>query len=163
MVGGCPPHNLRADGRCGRGGVSGPAGLARSTRRSYDQTITRLERELGDDRPLSTLSVEAVMVAVTTAWGGRAPATWNRQVATVARSWDSAAAGAGWPMTFTVDLKRRPEPADRTKTIPLPDRLGPVTAAADRPSHRWAIVPDADGQEPPRQPAVVAALCPPGC
>jgi hypothetical protein len=43
--------------------------LARSTRRSYDQTLTRLVRELGSDRPLSTLTVEAITVAVTTAWG----------------------------------------------------------------------------------------------
>jgi site-specific recombinase XerD len=57
--------------------------LARSTRRSYDQTLTRLVRELGSDQPLSTLTVEAITVAVMTAWGGRAPATWNRQVATV--------------------------------------------------------------------------------
>jgi site-specific recombinase XerD len=57
--------------------------LARSTRRSYDQTLTRLLRELGGDRPMSTLTAEAVTVAVTTAWGGRAPATWNRHVATV--------------------------------------------------------------------------------
>jgi predicted secreted protein len=56
--------------------------LARSTRRSYDQTLTRLVRELGSDRLLSTLTLEKVTVAVTTAWGERAPATWNRQVAT---------------------------------------------------------------------------------
>lgn len=57
----------------------GQPSLARSTRRSYDQTLTRLVRELGGDRPLSTLTVEAVTVAVMTAWGGRAPATWNWQ------------------------------------------------------------------------------------
>jgi predicted secreted protein len=32
--------------------------LARSTHRSYEQTLTRLVRELGSDRPLSTLTVE---------------------------------------------------------------------------------------------------------
>jgi hypothetical protein len=32
--------------------------LARSTHRSYDQTLTLLVRELGSDRPLSTLTVE---------------------------------------------------------------------------------------------------------
>lgn len=56
--------------------------LARSTRRSYDQTLTRLVHELGD-RPLSALTAEAVTLAVTTAWGARVPATWNRHVATV--------------------------------------------------------------------------------
>jgi len=57
--------------------------LARSTRRSYDQTLTRVVHELGGDRPLSALTVEAVTLAVAAAWGGRAPATWNRHVATV--------------------------------------------------------------------------------
>jgi hypothetical protein len=32
--------------------------LARSAHRSSDQTLTRLVRELGSDRPLSTLTVE---------------------------------------------------------------------------------------------------------
>ena len=57
--------------------------LARSTHRSYDQTLTRLVCELGSDRPLSTLTVDVVTVVMTAAWGGRAPAAWNRQVATV--------------------------------------------------------------------------------
>src|SRR5215216_1918305 len=94
---------------------------ARSTRRSYDQTLTRLVRELGGDRPLSTLTVEAVTVAVTTAWGGRAPATWNRQVATVG-SFLGFCRRRRWLVDdLTVDLERRPEPADRTQAIPLPE------------------------------------------
>ncbi len=93
--------------------------LTRSTRRSYDQTLTRLDRELGSDRPLSTLTVDAVTVVVTTAWGGRAPATWNRQVATV-RSFLGFCRRRRWLVDdLTVDLERRPEPADRTKAIPL--------------------------------------------
>jgi integrase len=95
--------------------------LARSTRRSYNQTLTRLERELGDDWPLSTLTVEAVTVAVTTAWGGRAPATWNRQVATV-RSFLGFCRRRRWLADdLTVDLERQPEPADRTKAVPFPE------------------------------------------
>jgi len=95
--------------------------LARSTRRSYDQTLTRLVRELGSDQPLSTLTVEAITVAVMTAWGGRAPATWNRQVATV-RSFLAFCRRRRWLVEdLTVDLERRPEPADRTKAIPLPE------------------------------------------
>jgi integrase len=95
--------------------------LARSTRRSYNQTLTRLVHELGSDRPLATLTVEAVTIAVTTAWGGRAPATWNRQVATV-RSFLGFCRRRRWLIEdLTVDLERRPEPADRTKAIPLPE------------------------------------------
>jgi integrase len=95
--------------------------LARSTRRSYAQTLTRLIRELGSDRPLSTLTVEAVTVTVMAAWGGRAPATWNRQVATV-RSFLAFCRRRRWLVEdLTVDLERRPEPADRTQAIPFPE------------------------------------------
>jgi hypothetical protein len=41
--------------------------LARSTRRSYDQTLKRLVRELSGERPLSMLTRDGVTVAVTTA------------------------------------------------------------------------------------------------
>jgi integrase len=93
--------------------------LARSTRRSYEQTLTRLAHELGGDRPLSALSVEAVTAAVTVAWSGRAPATWNRQVATV-RSFFAFCRRRRWLTDdLTTDLERRPEPVDRTKAIPL--------------------------------------------
>src|SRR5215213_7477635 len=95
--------------------------LPRSPRRSYDQTLTRLIRELDSDRPLSTLTVETVTVAVTTAWGGQAPATWNRQVATV-RSFLGFCQRRRWLVDdLTGDLERRPEPAYRTKAIPLPE------------------------------------------
>lgn len=42
--------------------------LARSTRRSYEQTLSRLVGEFGGDRPLSALGVEAVTAVVTAAW-----------------------------------------------------------------------------------------------
>ena len=95
--------------------------LARSTRRSYDQTLTRLVHELGGNRPLSALTVEAVTLAVAAAWGGRAPATWNRHVATV-RSFLGFCRRRRWlGEDLAADLERRPEPADRTKAIPLPE------------------------------------------
>jgi site-specific recombinase XerD len=95
--------------------------LARSTRRSYDQTLTRLVHELGGDRPLSALTVEAVTLAVTAAWGGRAPATWNRHVATV-RSFLGFCRRRRWlGEDLAADLERRPEPVDRTKAIPCPN------------------------------------------
>jgi integrase len=95
--------------------------LARSTRRSYAQTLGRLEHELGGDRPLSAITVEAVTQAVTAAWGERAPATWNRQVATV-RSFVGFCRRRRWlEDDLAADLERRPEPADRTKAIPLPE------------------------------------------
>jgi len=75
--------------------------------------------ELSGERPLSMLTRDGVTVAVTTAWGGRAPATWNRHVATV-RSFLGFCRRRRWLVEdLTVDLERRPEPADRTKAIPL--------------------------------------------
>jgi hypothetical protein len=224
--------------------------LARSTRRSCDQTLTRLVRELGNDR-LSTLPVAAVTVAVTTAWGGRAPATWNRHVASVGSIVGFCRRRRWLTENLTTDLERRPEPAARasealsinvedldldnkrvrvrskggdTDWLPfqtgaarlLPRLIagrthGPLLLADRRPAparapatvdrcpqsgrgrlsyrraealfleasggwtlHRlrhWALTHLAGQnvslpllmEEPPRQPAVAAALCPPGC
>jgi integrase len=93
--------------------------LAASTRRSYQQTLGRLQRELGADRSLATLTADQVCAVVTGAWAGRAPATWNRHVATV-RSFLGFCRRRRWLVDdLTVDLERRPEPADQTKAIPL--------------------------------------------
>jgi site-specific recombinase XerD len=93
--------------------------LAASTRRSYQQTLGRLEREFGVDQPLPSLTLDQLTAAVTGAWAGRAPATWNRHVATV-RSFCGFCQRRRWLVEdLTVDLEWRPEPADRTKAIPL--------------------------------------------
>jgi hypothetical protein len=42
--------------------------LAASTRRSYQQTLGRLERELGPDRPLADLTVDQLTAALAGAW-----------------------------------------------------------------------------------------------
>jgi site-specific recombinase XerD len=95
--------------------------LAPSTRRSYQQTLSRLERELGADRSLAALTADQVTAVVTAAWAGRAPATWNRHVATV-RSFFGFCRRRRWLVEdLTVDLERRAEPVDRTKAIPLPE------------------------------------------
>jgi integrase len=61
-----------------------------------------------------------VTLAVTTAWGARAPATWNRHVATV-RSFFGFCRRRHWlGEELAADLERRPEPVDRTKAVPLP-------------------------------------------
>ena len=93
--------------------------LAASTHRSYHQTLGRLERDIGADRPLATLTSDQLTAAVTGAWAGRAPATWNRHLATV-RSFLLFCRRRRWLVDdLTVDLERRSEPADRTKAIPL--------------------------------------------
>jgi integrase len=95
--------------------------LAASTRRSYQQTLGRLERELGANQSLASLTADQLTAAVAGAWGGRAPATWNRHVATV-RSFFGFCRRRRWLVEdLTVDLERRPEPTDRTKAIPLPE------------------------------------------
>ena len=89
--------------------------LARSTRRSFSQTLTRLVRELGGQRPLSTLTVEAVTVAVTPSGvgGRRRPGTamWLPS----APCWGFCQRRRWQAEDLTVDLERRQEPADRTK------------------------------------------------
>jgi integrase len=93
--------------------------LAVSTRRFYQQTLGRLEREFGADQPLTTLTAEQMTAAVNRTRAGRAPATWNRHVATI-RSFFGFCRRRRWLIEdLTVDLDRRPEPTDRTKAIPL--------------------------------------------
>jgi hypothetical protein len=50
-------------------------GLAASMRCSYQQTLSRLEREFGADQPLTSLTIEQMTAAVIGMWAGRAPAT----------------------------------------------------------------------------------------
>jgi integrase/recombinase XerD len=79
--------------------------------------LGRLERELGVDLLLGTLTLGQVTGAVTSVWGGRA--TWNRHVATV-RSFLGFCRRRRWLVSdLTVDLERRSEPVDCTKAIPL--------------------------------------------
>ena len=112
--------------------------LAASTRRSYQQTLGRLERELGVNRQLATVTLDEVTVAVTGAWGGRAPATWNRHVASV-RSFLGFCRRRRWLTDdLTVDLERRPEPADRTKAIPLRELEQLSNAASNTTPQRYS-------------------------
>jgi hypothetical protein len=84
-------------------------------------------------------TLEAVTVAVTTAWSGRAPATWNRQVATVG-SFLTFCRRRRWLVAdLAADLERRPEPVDRTMAIPLPrlERLWRCEDVAVREKALW--------------------------
>jgi site-specific recombinase XerD len=116
--------------------------LAASSSGSYQRTLDRLERELGAEALLEELTVEAVTAAVTTAWGHCAPATWNRHVATV-RSFVAYCRRRRWLATdLAADLERRPEPADRTKAIPLPEleRLWKRDDVAVREKALWRFL-----------------------
>jgi integrase len=116
--------------------------LAPTTRRSYQQTLDRLARELGAAQLLENLTVEAVTAAVTTAWGRCAPATWNRHVATVG-SFVAYCRRRRWLTgDLAGDLQRRPEPADRTKAIPLAEleRLWKRDDVAVREKALWRLL-----------------------
>jgi integrase len=117
-------------------------GLAASTRRSYQQTLDRLARELGAAQLLEDLTVEAVTTAAVTAWGHCAPSTWNRQVATV-RSFVAYCRRRRWLTSdLAGDLERRPEPADRTKALPLAEleRLWKRDDVAVREKALWRFL-----------------------
>jgi hypothetical protein len=115
--------------------------LAASTRRSYQQTLDRLERELGAAQLLEDLTVEAV-AAVCAAWSRCAPATWNRHVATLG-SFVAYCHRHRWLTTdLAGELERRPEPADRTKAIPLAEleRLWKRDDVAVREKALWRFL-----------------------
>jgi hypothetical protein len=87
-----------------------------TTRRSYAQTMSRLVAAHGG-LPLSALDGPALDSLTTGVWGGCAPATWNRHVATL-RSFTTFARRKGWLASDPAAvLERRSEPADRTKAI----------------------------------------------
>ncbi|MFC5640529.1 DUF6596 domain-containing protein [Kitasatospora cinereorecta] len=61
----------------------GRDGLDAGTVRSYGQTLRRLELSLGAGLPLASLTADRVAGVFAAAWGGAAPATWNRHRAAV--------------------------------------------------------------------------------
>jgi hypothetical protein len=71
-----------ADGRAAVDAFLARGDLAASSRRSYAQTLNRLAADVGADRALVMLNADVLGGAVQDAWGGCAPATWNRHVAT---------------------------------------------------------------------------------
>jgi integrase len=116
--------------------------LADSSRRSYTQTLGRLQRELGSDRPLQWVSGRELEQAVVEAWGGCAPATWNRPLATL-RSFSAFCARQGWLSEPLADvLVRRRERADRTRAIPLVqlERLWRRDDVAVREKALWRLL-----------------------
>jgi integrase len=116
--------------------------LADSSRRSYAQTLGRVQRELGSDRPLQWVSGRELERAVIGAWGGCAPATWNRHLATL-RSFSAFCTRHGWVSEPLADvLARRREPADRTRAIPFAqlERLWRRDDVAVREKALWRLL-----------------------
>ena len=116
--------------------------LAASSRRSYAQTLNRLAAELGPGLELGSLDVDELRAAVERTWGGCAPATWNRHVATT-RSFVAFCRRRGWlPTGLEVRVERRREPADRTRSIPYAqiDRLWRRADVAVREKALWRLL-----------------------
>ena len=118
--------------------------LAVSSRRSYAQTLNRLASDLGAASALAALDAGALDSAVLGAWGGCAPATWNRHVATV-RSFVAFCRRRGWlaaEVEVAVGVDRRREPADRTRAIPYPqlERLWRRSDVAVREKALWRLL-----------------------
>ena len=54
-----------------------------TTARTYARTLERLTGQLGRDRPLASVTDDELAAAASALWGGLAPRTWNRHVASV--------------------------------------------------------------------------------
>ncbi|WP_260617375.1 site-specific integrase [Microbispora hainanensis] len=92
-------------------------GLSADTVRSYNQTLTRLCRHLGEDVPLRDVTSDRITEVFAAAWGTAAGATWNRHRAAL-RSFAAWAAERGWAAAdLAAPLDRRPEPRGRTRPI----------------------------------------------
>jgi len=116
--------------------------LAASSRRSYAQTLGRLQQALGAERPFDRLSARELEQAAGETWGTIAPATWNRHVATL-RSFSGFCQRRGWLQEPIADgLERRREPVDRTKAIPYTqlDRLWRRDEVAVREKALWRLL-----------------------
>ena len=91
-----------------------------TTARTYAGTLERLAARLGRDRPLAGVAGDELAGAAAELWGGLAPRTWNRHVATV-RSFLSWCRDHGWPAgDLYLAADRRTVPDDDSKAIPLP-------------------------------------------
>jgi integrase len=104
------------------------ADLSRTSVRVYRQALDQLARELSADATFEQLEAEHLGHAAIRAWGHLGPATWNRNLA-ILRSfvgWQSLEMRArGMPQ-----LRRRREPADRTRRSP--GRCSSACSAAKR-------------------------------
>ncbi|PPK69676.1 sigma factor [Actinokineospora auranticolor] len=88
--------------------------LGPSTIRSYAQTLRRLCRSLGDNKPLDATTATDIATVFNSTWDKAAPKTWNRHLSAV-RTF------AKWSSLDSLDgeLERRPETSEPAKPAPL--------------------------------------------
>jgi site-specific recombinase XerD len=109
-----------------------------TTARTYSRTLERLARELGRDRPLAGLTDEELADAAARLWGGLAPRTWNRHLATTG-SFLAWCRRHGWPAAnLALRADRRAAAEDDTRAIPLPE-LERLWSRADIPLRERAL------------------------
>ena len=109
-----------------------------TTARTYTRTLERLAGELGRDRPLAGVTDEDLDGAASRLWGGLAPRTWNRHLATVG-SFLAWCRRHGWPAgNLRLRADRRAAPEDDTRAIPLPE-LERLWARTDIPLRERAL------------------------
>jgi len=109
-----------------------------TTARTYTGTLERLAGQLGRDRPLAGVTGDELAAAASALWGGLAPRTWNRHLATVG-SFLAWCRRHGWPAgDLQLRADRRAAPGDDTRAIPLPE-LERLWARADIPLRERAL------------------------
>lgn len=93
------------------------ADLAVNSRRVYTASLSTLGRSFGSDQRLDTLDADAVTSWFSARYAAAAPATWNRELATL-RSAMRWWVRQGWlEADPTVSLQRRREHPDRTRAL----------------------------------------------
>jgi len=116
--------------------------LAPGSRRIYRLTLDRLGVALGADRRLADLTAQRLGQALHDAYPDAAPASWNRQVATV-RSFAAFARRQGWldaDPTTTIERRRVPEDHSRALSRDDLDRLFTLRDISVRDRCLWRFL-----------------------
>jgi len=115
--------------------------LAPTTERSYRHTLAVVLGAVGSEMLIAELDPVQVQSVLEQLWGNAAPATWNRQVATL-RSFLSYCRRRSWLADATLEAKRRREHEDRTRSIPPVDldRLWRRSDVALRDKALWRLL-----------------------
>lgn len=116
--------------------------MAPGSRRVYSLTLDRLGATLGLDQVLAGLSPQQVAQALHDAYPEAAPASWNRQVATL-RSFTAFAQRQGWltaDPTSAIERRRVPEDHSRALSREDLDRLFTRRASSVRDRCLWRLL-----------------------
>jgi integrase len=99
--------------------LSSPRAASPNTRRAYAGVLDRLAAELGPGRRLTAVPGDEIADTLRRLWGRCAPATWNRNRATVVSWLTWCARKKRWPAPqLPPDAERRKENADATRALP---------------------------------------------